>query len=70
MVESKGVLQLFFCYRWILINFKREFVFEDVLRLWEVKKADDPIACCDPVYPFDPFHILRPFVGLVVHIPV
>lgn len=25
-----------FMYRWVLIAFKREFPFEDVLRLWEV----------------------------------
>ena len=28
-------LSLFFCYRWILILFKREFNFDQVLRLWE-----------------------------------
>lgn len=27
--------QLFFCYRWILILFKREFAFEDTLLVWE-----------------------------------
>ncbi len=29
-------LNLFFCFRWILIAFKREFKFTDVIRLWEV----------------------------------
>ncbi len=29
-------LNLFFCFRWILIAFKREFKFEDVIRLWDV----------------------------------
>jgi hypothetical protein len=33
-------LNLFFCFRWILIAFKREFEFEDVLRLWEVLWSD------------------------------
>ena len=28
-------LNLFFCYRWVLILFKREFAFDQVLRLWE-----------------------------------
>jgi len=28
-------LNLFFCYRWVLILFKREFPFDQVLRLWE-----------------------------------
>jgi len=27
---------LFFCYRWMLILFKREFPFHDTLRLWEI----------------------------------
>ncbi|KAL2619860.1 hypothetical protein R1flu_000065 [Riccia fluitans] len=29
-------LNYFFCFRWILIQFKREFDFENVLKLWEV----------------------------------
>jgi hypothetical protein len=29
-------LNLFFCFRWILIAFKREFAFPQVIRLWEV----------------------------------
>eukprot|EP00244_Chara_vulgaris_P005353 TRINITY_DN2119_c0_g1_i3.p1 TRINITY_DN2119_c0_g1~~TRINITY_DN2119_c0_g1_i3.p1 ORF type:complete len:735 (+),score=130.92 TRINITY_DN2119_c0_g1_i3:174-2378(+) len=29
-------LNYFFCFRWILIHFKREFEYDDVLRLWEV----------------------------------
>lgn len=33
-------LNLFFCFRWILITFKREFGFDDVLRLWEVLWTD------------------------------
>jgi TBC1 domain family member 15 len=28
------------CDRWVLIAFKREFVFEDVLKLWEVLWTD------------------------------
>ncbi|KAJ2501606.1 GTPase activating protein [Coemansia sp. RSA 1972] len=31
---------MFCCYRWLLIWFKREFGFEDVLRLWEVLWTD------------------------------
>ncbi|KAI0703630.1 RabGAP/TBC [Cytidiella melzeri] len=34
-LEKTESLNLFFCFRWILIAFKREFPFEDVLRLWE-----------------------------------
>ncbi|KAG6551031.1 hypothetical protein Mapa_007264 [Marchantia paleacea] len=29
-------LNYFFCFRWILIQFKREFEFENVIKLWEV----------------------------------
>lgn len=28
--EAKECLQYFFCYRWLLIHFKREFAFEEV----------------------------------------
>jgi len=35
-LEKTDGLNLFFCFRWILISFKREFPFEDVLRMWEV----------------------------------
>ncbi|KAI9446242.1 RabGAP/TBC [Lactarius indigo] len=38
--EKTDGLNLFFCFRWILISFKREFPFEDVLRLWEVLWTD------------------------------
>ncbi|EIN07434.1 RabGAP/TBC [Punctularia strigosozonata HHB-11173 SS5] len=39
-LEKTDALNLFFCFRWILITFKREFPFEDVLRLWEVLWTD------------------------------
>ncbi|TFK92109.1 RabGAP/TBC [Polyporus arcularius HHB13444] len=39
-LEKADGLNLFFCFRWILISFKREFSFEDVLRLWEVLWTD------------------------------
>lgn len=39
-LEKADALNLFFCFRWILIAFKREFPFEDVLRLWEVLWTD------------------------------
>jgi len=35
-LEKTDGLNLFFCFRWVLIAFKREFPFEDILRLWEV----------------------------------
>ncbi|KAF8636690.1 hypothetical protein AX17_003495 [Amanita inopinata Kibby_2008] len=39
-LEKIDGLNLFFCFRWVLIAFKREFPFEDVLRLWEVLWTD------------------------------
>ncbi|KAI6045667.1 GTPase-activating protein gyp7 [Pisolithus marmoratus] len=38
--EKADALNLFFCFRWVLIAFKREFAFSDVLRLWEVLWTD------------------------------
>ena len=35
LIESIDALNFFFCFRWLLVLFKREFEFEDVLRLWE-----------------------------------
>lgn len=34
--ESQDSGYLYFCFRWLLIRFKRELGFQDVLRLWEV----------------------------------
>jgi len=34
--KQNECLNYFFCFRWILICFKREFDYHDVLRLWEV----------------------------------
>ncbi|GAB4828254.1 hypothetical protein Ancab_035166 [Ancistrocladus abbreviatus] len=34
--KQKDCLNYFFCFRWILIQFKREFEYDDVMRLWEV----------------------------------
>ncbi|KAJ4488138.1 rab-GTPase-TBC domain-containing protein [Lentinula aciculospora] len=39
-LEKADALNLFFCFRWVLIAFKREFPFDDVLRLWEVLWTD------------------------------
>ncbi|KAF8078006.1 rab-GTPase-TBC domain-containing protein [Lyophyllum atratum] len=39
-LEKTDGLNLFFCFRWVLIAFKREFPFNDVLRLWEVLWTD------------------------------
>jgi len=33
---AKGSSDLYFCFRWLLVRFKREFSFEDIKMLWEV----------------------------------
>ncbi|KAG9038438.1 GTPase activating protein [Tulasnella sp. JGI-2019a] len=38
--EKTDSLNLFFCFRWILIWFKREFVFDDVIKLWDCLWTD------------------------------
>lgn len=35
-LESHDSSNMFFCFRWLLIIFKREFSFIDIMRLWEV----------------------------------
>ncbi|ERN16643.1 TBC1 domain family member 15 isoform X1 [Amborella trichopoda] len=35
-LRQADCLNFFFCFRWILIQFKREFVYEKTMRLWEV----------------------------------
>ncbi|KAL1921777.1 uncharacterized protein VTP21DRAFT_10419 [Calcarisporiella thermophila] len=39
-LEKSESLNLFFIFRWLLIWFKREFAWEDVMRLWEVLWSD------------------------------
>ncbi|KAK9100705.1 hypothetical protein Scep_024135 [Stephania cephalantha] len=34
--KQKDCLNYFFCFRWVLIQFKREFHYEQILRMWEV----------------------------------
>ncbi|VDD88081.1 unnamed protein product [Enterobius vermicularis] len=41
-LESHGSDHMYFCFRWILVAFKREFSFEDTMRLWEVLWTDRP----------------------------
>ncbi|KAG0169620.1 GTPase activating protein [Apophysomyces sp. BC1034] len=38
--EKTETTNLFFCFRWLLVWFKREFAWEDVIRLWEVLWTD------------------------------
>lgn len=41
-LESHDSGNFYFCFRWLLIAFKREFHFTDTLRLWEVLWTDRP----------------------------
>uniref|UniRef100_A0AAY4BKC9 TBC1 domain family member 15 n=1 Tax=Denticeps clupeoides TaxID=299321 RepID=A0AAY4BKC9_9TELE len=51
-LESQDSGYLYFCFRWLLIRFKRELTFLDVLRLWEVMWTGLPcqnfhlLMCC------------------------
>ncbi|XP_039664000.1 LOW QUALITY PROTEIN: TBC1 domain family member 15 [Perca fluviatilis] len=51
-LESQDSGYLYFCFRWLLIRFKRELSFQDVLRLWEVMWTGLPcqnfhlLVCC------------------------
>nr|XP_012594292.1 TBC1 domain family member 15 isoform X2 [Microcebus murinus] len=51
-LESQDSGYLYFCFRWLLIRFKREFSFLDILRLWEVMWTELPcknfhlLVCC------------------------
>ncbi|XP_008309425.1 TBC1 domain family member 15 [Cynoglossus semilaevis] len=51
-LESQDSGFLYFCFRWLLIRFKRELSFQDVLRLWEVMWTGLPcenfhlLICC------------------------
>ncbi|XP_069485490.1 TBC1 domain family member 15 isoform X3 [Ambystoma mexicanum] len=51
-LESQDSGYLYFCFRWLLIRFKREFSFKDILRMWEVMWTGLPcknfhlLICC------------------------
>ncbi|CAJ1055776.1 TBC1 domain family member 15 [Xyrichtys novacula] len=51
-LEAQDSGYLYFCFRWLLIRFKRELSFQDVLRLWEVMWTELPcqnfhlLVCC------------------------
>lgn len=36
--EETETSNLFFCFRWLLVWFKREFEWDDVIQLWEVRR--------------------------------
>ncbi|TKY85773.1 hypothetical protein EX895_005313 [Sporisorium graminicola] len=41
-LERTDSLNLFFCFRWLLVRFKREFTFDETLALWEACWAAEP----------------------------
>ncbi|TMS33633.1 hypothetical protein L596_001354 [Steinernema carpocapsae] len=41
-LESHESEHMYFCFRWILVEFKREFGFEETMKLWEVLWTDLP----------------------------
>jgi len=41
-LESHDSSNMYFCFRWLLIHFKREFSFNEVMRIWEVIWTDLP----------------------------
>ncbi|SPO25404.1 related to GYP7 - GTPase-activating protein for Ypt7p [Ustilago trichophora] len=41
-LEKTESLHLFFCYRWLLVRFKREFRFDQTMALWEACWAAEP----------------------------
>lgn len=38
--EVVGASNMFFAFRWILLNFKREFTYDDAMKMWEVIWCD------------------------------
>ncbi|KAJ9587779.1 hypothetical protein L9F63_018805 [Diploptera punctata] len=41
-LEQHESSNMFFCFRWLLVLFKREFSYHDIMRLWEVLWTDLP----------------------------
>jgi hypothetical protein len=35
-LEHNECNNLYFCFRWLIVHFKREFNYQDIMRLWEV----------------------------------
>jgi Rab-GTPase-TBC domain len=39
-LKERSCTNMFFCFRWVLIQFKREFAFDTVMTLWEVCEGE------------------------------
>ena len=41
-LDTRDSGNLFFCFRWLLVLFKREFNYPQILKLWEIFWTDGP----------------------------
>ena len=41
-LDTRDSGNLFFCFRWLLVLFKREFNYPQILKLWEIFRTDGP----------------------------
>jgi len=57
-LQSVDCLNMYFCFRWILITFKREFKLNDIQRLWEV---------CWTSHLHPKFHLFVALAVLITH---
>lgn len=57
-LDTRDSGNLFFCFRWLLVLFKREFNYPQILRLWEVFWTDGPFHGDEDSYSATNFHLL------------
>lgn len=62
-LEKTDSLNLFFCFRWILIAFKREFKLEDCLSIWEAIWSS---PCTKSFHLFIALSILESHRGVII----
>ncbi|XP_046448423.1 TBC1 domain family member 15-like [Daphnia pulex] len=57
-LDTRDSGNLFFCFRWLLVLFKREFNYPQILRLWEVFWTDGPFHGDEESLSATNFHLL------------
>ncbi|XP_057376662.1 TBC1 domain family member 15-like [Daphnia carinata] len=57
-LDTRDSGNLFFCFRWLLVLFKREFNYPQILRLWEIFWTDGPFHGDLDSYSSSNFHLL------------